>query len=350
MIKCLVCGQEFSTRLGSHVKTHMSIKEYYDRYLKKENEGICLVCGKETTFKGLTKGYAEHCSVKCKGKDPKVKQKVKQTCLEKFGATNVYASEYGKQKIKSTNIERYGVENPQQNEEIKLKTQCTNLKKYGAEYTFQSKFIKEKINKTNLEKYGTITPTAFGSELYKQNMIKNFGVDNPLKSEEIKEKVRATNIERYGFDNPAKNEEIKQKMHDTLWKNGGYTKAEDRCYNLLLEKYPEALRNYKSEKYPYRCDFYIPSLDLYIELNAFYMHGGHWYNENDPKDIEQVEKWKKQNTEQSIYAIHIWTESDLAKKKCAEENKLNYLVCWSEEEFMSIFDRDFSKHGEAILG
>lgn len=312
---CQICGKEYE-KLGRHLSIHnVSPKEYYDKYLKQFDEDICPVCGKPNHFKGLTSGYTHHCSLQCKGKDPEVKHKVEQTCLEKFGATNVYASEYGKQKIKSTNIERYGVENPQQNEEIKLKTQCTNLKKYGAEYTFQSKFIQEKINKTTLEKYGTINPTAFGSELYKQNMIKNFGVDNPLKSEEIKEKVRATNIERYGFDNPAKNEEIKQKMHDTLWKNGGYIKAEDRCYNLLLEKYPEALRNYKSEKYSYRCDFYIPSLDLYIELNAFYMHGGHWYNKNDPKDIKQVEKWKEQNTEQSIYAIHIWTESDLAKKE-----------------------------------
>ena len=329
MYKCKICKQEFSTRLGSHIRTHMSIKEYYDRYLKKENEGICPVCGKETTFKGLTKGYTEHCSVQCKGKDPEVKHKVEQTCIEKYGAPNVYASEYGKQKIKSTNIERYGVENPQQNKEIRQKTQETNLKKYG-----YKDFNLEKSKQTKLEKYGSTNPTAFGSEIFKQNMINHYGVDNPLKSEEIKEKIRTTNIERYGFDNPAKNEEIKQKIHDTLWENGGYTRAEDRCYNLLLEKYPEALRNYKSEKYPYRCDFYIPSLDLYIELNAFYMHGGHWYNKNDPKDIEQVEKWKEQNTEQSIYAIHIWTESDLAKRERAIKNNLNYLVFWSEKEFL----------------
>ena len=123
-------------------------------------------------------------------------------------------------------------------------------------------------------------------------------------------------------------------MHDTLWKNGGYNRAEDRCYAELLKKYPDVLRNHKTEKYPYRCDFYIPSEDLYIELNAFYMHGGHWFDENDPKDVEQVKKWKEQDTGQSRYAIHIWTESDLEKRQTAIDNNLNYLVFWTEQEFL----------------
>ena len=334
MVTCLICNKQFKSRLGSHIRTHdITIKQYYDTYIRKENEGICPICGQETTFLGLTKGYSEHCSLICKGKDPKVKEKVENTCLDRYGATNVYASDYGKQKIKETCQIRYNADSPQQNKEIREKTENTIKEKYGG-LGFESKEITNKIKQTNLDTYSNENPAKFGSEKYKNAISNIYGEDNPMKVPEIKEKAKNTCIEKYGYDNPAKNEKIKQKMHDTLWQNGGYTRAEDRCYLELIKLYPEAIRNYKSEKYPYKCDFYIPSEDLYIELNAFYMHGGHWYNENDPKDVAQVEKWRDQNTEQSLYAIHIWTESDIDKKKCAEENNLNYLVFWSEEEFI----------------
>ena len=35
---------------------------------------------------------------------------------------------------------------------------------------------------------------------------------------------------------------------------------------------------YKEERYPYHCDVYIPSKDLFIELNLFFTHGGHPYS------------------------------------------------------------------------
>lgn len=258
-------------------------------------------------------------------------EKAKQTNLKNRGVENVFQDILVKQKIKDTSIKKYGgigMASP----EIAKKIAKTKEERYGDPYFTN----REKCKKTVQDRYHTDNVYAAQEiiEKKKQTYLERYGEDNPMKVPEIKEKAKNTCIEKYGYDNPAKNEEIKQKMHDTLWQNGGYTRAEDRCYLELIKLYPEAIRNYKSEKYPYKCDFYIPSEDLYIELNAFYMHGGHWYNENDPKDAAQVEKWRDQNTEQSLYAIHIWTESDIAKKKCAEENNLNYLVFWSEEEFM----------------
>lgn len=34
---------------------------------------------------------------------------------------------------------------------------------------------------------------------------------------------------------------------------------------------------YTSERYPFLCDFYIKPLDLYIELNLYWTHGGHFF-------------------------------------------------------------------------
>jgi len=45
MIKCEICGREFELNrsLSSHVITHkITIQEYYDKYFKTPEEGICL--------------------------------------------------------------------------------------------------------------------------------------------------------------------------------------------------------------------------------------------------------------------------------------------------------------------
>jgi endogenous inhibitor of DNA gyrase (YacG/DUF329 family) len=72
MVKCKICKKEFESyaSLGCHLKKHkITAKEYYDKYLKKDkNEGICPVCGKETNFYSINKGYAKFCSKRCANK------------------------------------------------------------------------------------------------------------------------------------------------------------------------------------------------------------------------------------------------------------------------------------------
>lgn len=42
---CKICGE--LTVLSKHIRKHnLTTKEYYDKYLKKDNEGICPVCNK----------------------------------------------------------------------------------------------------------------------------------------------------------------------------------------------------------------------------------------------------------------------------------------------------------------
>ena len=59
--KCMVCGID-SKAIGTHIKYKHNIpyKEYYDLYLKKENEGLCLVCKIETKFTSVD-GYSVYC-------------------------------------------------------------------------------------------------------------------------------------------------------------------------------------------------------------------------------------------------------------------------------------------------
>lgn len=68
--KCGICDKSFKS-LGRHVKCFHKVdfKEYYDEYLKKdENEGHCVICGALTTFYTFRVGYLKTCSSKCNAK------------------------------------------------------------------------------------------------------------------------------------------------------------------------------------------------------------------------------------------------------------------------------------------
>jgi hypothetical protein len=70
---CAICGK--SCDVKNHIKEHgLTTKEYYDKYIKKPDEGICKICGKLTSFRGIIRGYPQiYCSNKCHGQDPDAK-------------------------------------------------------------------------------------------------------------------------------------------------------------------------------------------------------------------------------------------------------------------------------------
>ena len=87
----------------------------------------------------------------------------------------------------------------------------------------------------------------------------------------IRNKVRKTCLEKYGVDNYAKSEEYKnrinweeqkKKEYETKKKNNSFNKSkiEIKSYELLKEKYPNVQYQYKSDAYPFVCDFFILSV------------------------------------------------------------------------------------------
>lgn len=130
---------------------------------------------------------------------------------------------------------------------------------------------------------------------------------------------------------------IEKKAFETTKKNGMYrTKLEDRYLDILKKVYPDIIQHYTSEEYPFECDFYIPSKDLYIELNVFYLHGGHFFDEKNPEDINKINDWKSRNIDTTV-----WTVKDPIKRDFAIRNRLNYVVLWSENELNNFIDGKF---------
>lgn len=129
---------------------------------------------------------------------------------------------------------------------------------------------------------------------------------------------------------------ILQKVNNTKRINGTFNSSstEKASKTLLIKKFgiDNVIEQYKSDLYPFYCDFYIKNLDLYIECNYHWTHGGHIFNKDNINDIEKLNKWKQKNTKFYNNAIDVWTKRDQLKIKTAKDNNLNYKAFYSLDE------------------
>ena len=234
---------------------------------------ICDICNEEKTIKyqDYIRSFHDnmYCCMKCK------QHTFKKTCLEKYGVDNIFQLPEVKEKIKKTNKKKYGVDNPMKNDIIKEKNKKTCLKKYGYTTASQNEKIKQKMLKTNLLKWGS-TCTLHSTKLkdkIKQIFIQKYGVDNPMKNNEIWIKSQKTGLKRKLYNNTK------------LLYQGSYEKH-------FLDKYSDILhiKNGISFKYllndikhVYHSDFFIPKLNLVIEIKSSY-----WFEKY--KDKNNIKK------------------------------------------------------------
>lgn len=110
----------------------------------KENPA-CRVCGKLTIFNS-NNGWQATCSRTCHMKSPDRMEKLKETNLKKYGATNYLASDLGKLKAKETNLRKYGVDNYAKSDEFKNKITTIKNDFYLTEKTLGD-FLRQRIHK-----------------------------------------------------------------------------------------------------------------------------------------------------------------------------------------------------------
>lgn len=266
------------------------------------------------------------------------KEKSKAVCIEKYGTEHPMKNESVKKKTKQTVIDRYGVNNVAQIEAVQQKMKSTMKEHYGVEYPLQNADIYAKCIATNNQRYGTNAPlqNADVFSKMKSTMIERYGVDNPGKSEEVREKMTITNLRKFGVEHPMQNEEVKQKSYQTKRERGTFSssKPEEDLYAALVNQFgkDDVIQQYSlDERYPFNCDFYIKSRDMFIELNGYWSHGDHWFDKQNPCDMNNLDEWSKLSSEHPLYAscIETWTNSDVKKRNTACTNNLNYVVFWN---------------------
>ena len=136
---------------------------------------------------------------------------------------------------------------------------------------------------------------------------------------------------------------------DILTKNNTWNKSkqEEYVYKKLISKFNNVKRQYYSDLYPFKCDFYINDLNLYIEYNGSDLHNDHPFT-GSKDDLIEIEKIKqkaaviKEKTGKNISRydnkIKIWTISDVNKRNIAKINNLNYKEFFNLKEFDNWFN------------
>lgn len=225
-----------------------------------------------------------------------------------------------------------------------------NLRRYKTEGKIYDLYCSRNCaNVANLMKSQSTKEQRYGTKGYnnrnkaRKTCIVKYGVDNPKKNEDIKRKSEETCMKRYGVRYPTQMSSVIEYTHtkeciarqnNTKRKNHTFNTSsiEEFLYKELLKKFEvnDVIRQYNDkEKYPYNCDFYIPSIDTFIELQGHWTHGEHPYNPDSIEDQEKVKEWKSKHTKYYDNAIRTWTVSDVKKREIAKKNKLRYIEIFS---------------------
>lgn len=270
---------------------------------------------------------------------PDVMEKRRLTCQSIYGTDYAIQSSEVRSKKDSTNIERYGGVSPFSSEVVRQKAINSVLSIYGVDNVAKNVDVHSKMVATCERVYGCASPLS-NSEVQKkklETMNVRYGSNCPICNDDIKKKAVDTLIKHFGVDNAMKNEVIKNKVLDSKRLNGTFhtSSSEEKLYICLCQLFSvdDVERQYVSKLYPYPCDFYIKSRDMYIELNGTWTHGHHWFDISDVLDNNVLDKWVQLSLESDYYknAVHVWSERDVMKRMTARDNNLNYIVFWRND-------------------
>ncbi len=303
---CKVCQKNINARgFGNHLKKihNLTSKEYYDKFYKSINEGICPVCNKNTKFRGITNGYATYCSSKCVGLDTTDKRK--ETCLKKYGVDNIWKiKDYRKkyvtgnniEKIKKTRLKKYGDEN--YNNRIGAKETC--LKKYGVDNILKRNDIRS--NWTISQRKKKYPNLKLDVESYGFKLITSI---NDFINDPSKIKIKCD--KGHQFETLLSNW-YKRKYCVVCSVNSLQSKPEREIHQFLKDNNIYYIPSCRNIIHPLEIDIYLPDYNLAIEFDGLY-----WHNDNNLHKNYHITKTNKCK-EKNIELIHIFENEWLFKK------------------------------------
>lgn len=256
----------------------------------------------------------KHMSQVMKKNASMIAAKSRKTCFEKYGV------EYYGQIVEARKAQS---ERMRANLDVFMsKSRASMLKRYGVKYSWESAILRSKAQATMRERYGSSCYVQ--SDDYKERL------------DSIMDKVRPTNMSRYGSPVYTQSDEYKQNVND-IQSRIIATKRQNGVLNTsTVEKHVKGFDDFESQynndsRYPYLCDFYDKDRDLFIEVNASWTHGYHWYDAEN--DVDTCKKWKVKSKKSEYYAnaLEVFTKRDVEKRETARVNSLNYVTLWDSD-------------------
>jgi hypothetical protein len=187
---------------------------------------------------------------------------------------------------------------------------------------FHDKDVQKSIHKRALAKHGSINNQLQISK----SIQRHFNIRTEEKRQKDNKAISNGMLqhrEMIGIDNW--NAEY-HRRNETKRRNGTFNTStpEDELAKYILIKFPDMKRQYRTKEYPFACDYYIPSINVYIELQGSWTHGGKSY-ENTSEDNALVQTWRDKHTKYYDNAIETWTVRDVKKRNIAKKNNLRYI-------------------------
>ena len=286
----------------------------------------------------------KHMSQVMKKNAPMIAAKSRKTCLGKYGVDYYGQTAEARKaqsermhgnldvflaKTRATMQKRYGVNYSWESAALRNKAYSTMQKRYGTSCYCQSDDYREnldsimdKVRNTNMSRYGA--PFYVQSDEYKQNV------------DVIQDKIQSTMRDVYGASVYTQSESYKQNA-DKIQAKKNATMRQNGTFNTSsVEEHVKGFDDFESQynkdaRYPYLCDFYDKDRDLFIEVNASWTHGYHWYDAEN--DVDTCKKWKVKSKKSDYYAnaLDVFTKRDVEKRECARVNSLNYVTLWDND-------------------
>lgn len=159
--------------------------------------------------------------------------------------------------------------------------------------------------------------------------VERYGVRNVMSLQSTLEKIKAATHKKYGVDYAMQDKDLASKNVEAKRQSGTFSTSSVEEHVKGFDDF-EVQYN-KDTRYPYLCDFYDKGRDLFIEVNASWTHGYHWYDIE--KDAGVCTKWKDKSEDSTYYAnaLDVFTKRDVEKRETARVNSLNYVTLWDSD-------------------
>ena len=333
--KCEWCGKEFNPPSIKNDHFFCCTECYLSWKKSKKKVLICPVCKKEFTPAYYYPNKVQYCSQKCYQKQ-RVENNRKENTLTCTYCGKEYYQRGGKRKGLANNFccrECYNKWKIEENLKNPPKKNCIICGK-------------EIIGRWLANSYHWYVPDTCSPEcrlkLSEQTCMKNYGVPNASQSDEIKKKkldtMKKNGTTIFGTCEGGRNRPC---LDGTKVRSN----AEVEIYNCFLSAGIIVEYEHVDDRYPYLCDFYLPTYDIFIEYQGFMSHGKSGdiilgpYNEKREDHRQLLEEWKSHEDDPFFKScIEVWTITDPEKRICAEKNNLNWYEFWTLEEFYIWFD------------
>jgi hypothetical protein len=210
---------------------------------------------------------------------------------------------------------------------------CSNENRMKLGILQQNLFSKENRKKAK-EAKARKTPEEMKeiSEKAKRTSRERYGVDNISQLPEIKKKKEQTVLKNYGVKHQWSSPKIREQIHQKMKENGSYnhiSKPQKRFHKVLIEYFGKQNVEHSLMVNGWEIDFYIKSMDTYVQFDGIYWHGL-------DRPLNEIRKIKSQR--------------DKAILKTVERDYLQN--CWFKDnnlKLIRITDKQFNLHKKGIV-